>query len=139
MSGPDAVGSFNIVIEPHSDQYDPDDDRWRDQVATLYRELRAEVDVVAQERQVPDAKGVAEHLAVALSSASALQAAASCFRAWLARDRDRRIEVKWDTNGVARSVTLTGATADGATINEISRAAADQVGGPPWPAGTGHS
>ena len=139
MSGPGAGRFFQIVVEPHNDQYDPDDDRWRDQVATLYQELRAEVDVVPDGRPVPAAKGVAEHLAIALSSASALHSAVLCFRAWLGRDRDRSIQVRWDENGVARSVTLTGATVDAGTIQEIARAAADQAGGPTWQAGTGRS
>jgi hypothetical protein len=136
MSGPSAGRSFQIVVEPHNDSYDPDDDRWRDQVATLYQELRAEVDVTLAGEPAPAAKGVAEHLAIALSSASALHSAVLCFRAWLGRDRDRSLQVKWDENGVARSVTLTGATVDAGTVQEIARAAADQAGGRSWPDGT---
>jgi hypothetical protein len=50
-------------------------------------------------------------------SAGAFQAAVLCFRAWLGRDRDRRIDIKWDDGGVQRSVTLTGPVNDIAAVN----------------------
>lgn len=59
-----------------------------------------------------------------------------CLRAWLGRDRDRRIDVIWDEHGVQRSVTLTGEAVDVETIREIAKAAVDRVGGSSWPAGT---
>ena len=41
MSGAAVGGSFEVAVEPRNDHYDPDDDRWRDQVATLVAELDA--------------------------------------------------------------------------------------------------
>ena len=136
MSGPDAVGSFHIVIEPHSDQYDSDDDRWRDQVATLVADLDARADTVRRGRPVEGTKGAADQLIIALGSAGAFQAAVDCLRAWLGRDRDRRIDVRWEENGVERSVTLTGEAVDAETVREIAKAAVARAGGTPWPAGT---
>ena len=78
-------------------------------------------------------------MTIALSSAGAFQAAVMCFRAWLGRDRDRRIHIRWDDGGVERSVTLTGDAVDAETVREIANAAAGQLGGSPWPAGTKHS
>ena len=60
-----------------------------------------------------------------------------CLRAWLGRDRDRRIEVRWEENGTERSVTLAGEAVDAETIREIAKAAAGRAGGAPWTAGTG--
>jgi Effector Associated Constant Component 1 len=137
MSGPGSGGPFEVAVEPHNDSYDPDDDRWRDQVATLVAELDAQVDTVRRGRPVEGAKGVADQLIIALGSAGAFQAVVDCFRAWLGRDRDRRIDVRWEENGVERSVTLTGEAVDADTIREIAKAAVDRAGGPPWPAGTG--
>ena len=139
MSGADPDGPFELMVDPHNDQYDPDDGRWLDQVATLYRALDASVDVARDQRQVPGAKGTVDQLVVALGSAGAFQAAVQCFRAWLERDRDRRIDITWDSGGVAHSVTLTGEAVDTDTIRDIAIAAASQVGGSPWPAGTEHS
>ena len=107
-----------------------------DQVATLYTDLHAQVDTVRRGPPVEGAKGGIDQLIIALGSAGAFNAAVDCLRAWLGRDRDRRIDVRWDENGVERSVTLTGEAVDVETIREIARAAVDRVGGPSWPAGT---
>jgi hypothetical protein len=139
MSGPGTGGLFEVAVEPHNDYYHPDDDRWRDQVATLAADLDAQVDTVRRGRPVEGAKGAVDQLIIALGSAGAFQAAVDCFRAWLGRDRDRRIDVRWDENGAERSVTLTGEAVDVDTIREIAKAAIDQAGGPSWPAGTGPS
>jgi hypothetical protein len=139
MSDASADDSFRVTVDPRNDQYDPDDDRWRDQVGLLYQALNASVDVVRDQRPVPGAKGAVDQLIVALGSAGAFQVAVDCFRAWLERDRDRRIDIRWNSGGVERSVTLTGEAIDIATIQDVAKAAASQIGGPPWPAGTGHS
>ena len=139
MSGASTVDPFKLTVDPRNDQYDPDDDRWLDQVALLRQALDAQVDVIRGERQVPGAKGAIDQLIIALGSAGAFQAAVDCFRAWLGRDRDRRIDVRWNSGGVERSVTLTGEDVDAETIRDIARAAVSQRGGAPWPAGTEHS
>ena len=138
MSGAGAAGPFEVAVEPtHNDEYDHDDDGWRDQVATLYADLHAQVDTVRRGRPVEGAKGAIDQLIIALGSAGAFSAAVDCLRAWLGRDRDRRIDLRWVENGIERSVTLTGEAVDAETIREIARAAVDRVGGPPWPTGTG--
>jgi hypothetical protein len=136
MSDAGSGGLFEVAVEPRNDEYDPDDDRWRNQVATLYADLHAQVDVVQRGHPVNGAKGTVDQLIIALGSAGAFQAIVDCFRAWLGRDRDRRIDVRWDENGVERSVTLTGQAVDVETIREIAKAAVERVGGPSWPAGT---
>ena len=139
MPGPGVGGSFEVAVEPHNDQYDPDDHRWRDQVATLVADLDAQVDTVRRGRPVEGTKGAVDQLIIALGSAGAFQAAVDCFRAWLGRDRDRRIDVRWVENGVDRSVTLSGEAVDVDTIREAATAAVARVGGPPWTADTAPS
>ena len=139
MSGASTVDPFKLTVDPRNDQYDPDDDRWLDQVALLRQALDAQVDVIPGERQVPGAKGAIDQLIIALGSAGAFQAAVDCFRAWLGRDRDRRIDIRWTSGGVERSVTLTGESVDVDTMKDVAKAAASQLGGAPWPPGTGHS
>ena len=138
MPGLGADGSLEVAVEPHNDQYDPDDDRWRDQVATLQQDLHAHVDMVRRGQPAPGTKGTIDQLVIALGSAGAFQAAVECFRAWLGRDHDRRIDINWHENGISHSVTLTGGEVDAAAVQEIAEAL-DRVGGPPWPAGTGLS
>ena len=139
MSALGADGLFELSVEPRNDHYDPDDDRWRDQVATLYADLQAQVDIARRGCPVEGTKGTIDQLIVALGTAGAFQAAVDCFRAWLGRDRDRRIDIRWDENGVERSVTLTGEAVSADVVQEIAKAAAARVGGPSWPAGTGPS
>jgi hypothetical protein len=139
MSGTSAEGPLRLTVDARNDQYDPDDDRWLDQAGTLYRQLRTEVDVVPGGEAVAGAKGAVDQLVVALGSAGAFNAAVLCFRAWLGRDKDRRIELKWEDGGVERTVTLTGEAVDTATIRKLAMLAAKQAGDQPWPAATGLS
>ena len=139
MSGADPGGPLEVVVEPRNDQYDPDDDGWQDQVRTLYADLDASVGTIRRSRRVDGAKGGADQLILALGSAGVFTAVVECLRAWLGRDRDRRLDVRWVENGAERSVTLTGEAVDDETMREIARAAVAQAGGAPWPAGTEHS
>jgi Effector Associated Constant Component 1 len=131
-----ARAAFDVVLEPRSDDYGPDDDRWRDQVSTLRGELRDRVEVRDQGRSVPGTKGTIDELIVSLGSAGAFTAMVECVRAWLARDRNRRIDVRWDENGTERFVSFSGDAVDRETVRTIARAAANRVGGEGWSAGT---
>ena len=131
MSGSGSGSLFEVAVEPHNDQYDPDDDRWRDQAATLYADLHYQVGTVRRGHPVEGTKGTIDQVIIALGSAGAITAVVDCFRAWLGRDRDRRIDIRWEENGVERSVTLAGETVDVETFREIAKAAVDRVGGPP--------
>jgi Effector Associated Constant Component 1 len=136
MSDADRTGAFELAIEPRSDGYHPDDERWRDQVAGLYSALHDQADVVQRGRALPGTKGTLDAFVVALGSAGAFTATLECFRAWLGRDRSRRIDVRWDDNGTERFVTLTGDAIDVDSVREIAKAAAQRVGGAAWPAST---
>ena len=127
---------LELVIEARTNMYGRDDDRWRAQVALLRRELQASIDTTERQRVVPGAKGAIDELIVALGSAGAFTAMVECFRAWLGRDRSRRIEVRWDVDGTERHVTFCGDAVDAETVREVARAAAARVGGQGWPVGT---
>ena len=62
MSDPGAGGPFEVAVEPHNDQYDPDAEGWRDQVATLYADLDAQFDTACRARPVEGAKGAVDQL-----------------------------------------------------------------------------
>ena len=127
---PDVSGDrrLELVIEPRSADYDPDDDRWRAQVGTLHQELAAQVDTYQRGRSSPGTKGTVDQLIVALGSSGALTAAVECFRAWLQRDKSRSIDVRWDEDGQERHVTFSGDNVDAATVQAITRAAAGTSG-----------
>lgn len=136
MSESDMAESFEFTIDPGSDDYHIDDERWRDQVAGLYSALREHVYVAQRGHLVAGTKGGAEAIIIALGSAGAFTATVECFRAWLGRDRNRRIDVRWDENGVEHHVRLSGDAVDIDRVREIAKAAAHRVGGPLWPAST---
>jgi hypothetical protein len=136
MSESDSTGRFELAIDARNDDYDPADDRWRDQVVGLYSELRADVDTSLRARPIAGTKGSIDELIVSLGSAGAFTAAVECLRAWLGRDRSRRLDVRWNEGGVDQYVTLSGDAIDVQSVREIAKAAANRVGGPTWPAAT---
>ena len=90
MPDPGPPGPLLLVIDPRSEDYDPDDDRWRDQVTSLVAALHSEVDVAPAARSaadVQDSKGAVEEIIISLGSAGAFTAAIQCLQAWLGRDR----------------------------------------------------
>ena len=131
-----SVGSFEMALEPRSVDYQPDDDRWRDQVVGLVSDLHRRADVERRSAPVEGTKGTLDELVVALGSAGAFTAVVECLRAWLGRDRSRRIDVRWEENGKQRYVTLTGDAVDVDSLRQIAKAAAHRVGGSEWPAST---
>jgi Effector Associated Constant Component 1 len=136
MSEPDSSGRFELAIDARNDAYDPADDRWRDQVLGLHSELQAAADTSLRARPVAGTKGSIDELIVSLGSAGAFTAAVECLRAWLGRDRSRRLDVRWNEGGVDQYVTLSGDAIDVQSVREIAKAAATRVGGPAWPAAT---
>ena len=98
-------------------------------MATLYADLDAQVDTVRGGHPVEGAKGAVNQLIVSLGSAGVFSAVVNCLRAWLGRDRDRRIDLRWVENGVERSMTLTGEAVDVRTMREVAKAAVSRVGG----------
>ncbi|MDR7275995.1 effector-associated constant component EACC1 [Catenuloplanes atrovinosus] len=125
-----------LSVDARSDDYDPDDERWRRQVAGLHTELDTVADVRRSARPVPGTRGAVEQVIIALGGAGAFTAAVECLRAWLARDRGRRVDLRWNDNGVERYVTLTGQDVDAEAVRELSRAVSRRLGGPGWPADT---
>jgi hypothetical protein len=130
--GPDAV--LDLVIEASSDRFDPDDDRWRSQVSELHRGLDTEVGGVRREsEQVEGAKGGIDTVILALGSAGAFTAAVEYLRAWLGRDRSRKLDVSWDLDGRTERVTVSGEAVDMTALNRIAEAVAVRIGEKPWP------
>ena len=139
MSEAGAHDLFEVSIAARNDELHPDDDRWADQQSDLMSQLQHDIGTLSRGSGQPGAKGGADTVIVALGSAGAFSAMVECFRAWLGRDHARRIDVRWDENGVERHVTLTGEGLDTESVRDIAKAAADRVGGQPWPASTERS
>jgi len=124
---------FELRVEPRTDRFDPDDDRWRDQVSAFYRELDDEVGGVHREHVgVAGTKGGLETVVLALGSAGAFTAAVEVVRSWLGRDRSRSLDIAWSSEGATRRVTVRGEHIDGSALRALAEAAAHQIGGGEW-------
>jgi hypothetical protein len=101
-----------------SSRFDPDDDRWLEQVSLLYRDLERTVGPVRREVDPrPGFKGGLTEVILALGSSGAVAAALSAFKAWLNRDRGRTLTVSWTENDQQRSLTISGTEIDLATLD----------------------
>jgi hypothetical protein len=115
-------GSGTVEIEVHlrTEKFEEDDERWANQQTELITEIRREVGTVTVRREnSPGHKGALETIILALGPAGAFQAATTCFQAWLARDRTRRIELSWTRNGVTESFTLEGKDINDETFSRL--------------------
>ncbi|MEU8739315.1 hypothetical protein ACFYPK_24315 [Streptomyces halstedii] len=109
-----------LALRPGSTRFDPEDQAWHDQVATLYAALREEVETVGRsDAPTPGYKGAVEATLLAVGSSGALTAAVACFKAWLARDRTRTLTVTWtDSTGAEQRFHVTGDNIDLQTLTK---------------------
>ena len=112
--------SIRISIEPASTAYDPNDDRWTDQVDQLLGDLRTESVPIEQDVTAVDGqKGGIISLIAVLGSSGAITAATAIFKSWLSRDKTRRIKLAMtDANGDKREIEL---DADGLSKGEFEQ------------------
>ena len=112
--------AMEIEITPGSETFESEDDRWLEQVAGLYDELREEgVPVREESRPVPGAKGDIVTVIAALGSAGAFTAAITVFQAWLSRERTRHIRIRVKVGEEVTEVDFTGDT-DSATMERLA-------------------
>ncbi|GAA4469668.1 effector-associated constant component EACC1 [Phytohabitans houttuyneae] len=118
--GPDAV---ELMLSMHSDRFDADDERWITQELDLLADLARETGGVRRE-SIPATgdKGAVEAVILALGSAQAFTAAVQCWKAWLSRDRTRRIEVAWTIDGRRERIVVQGTAVDDATFAKLAQA-----------------
>jgi hypothetical protein len=121
--------TVDVSIAAESIRYDQDDERWLAQVNDLYVDLRREVTGFrTQATGVAGTKGVAEAVILSLGSAGAFSAAVQCFKAWLARDKSRRLAVTWTQGGREQRVILVGDAIDGTSLQLLVKAIGEHLG-----------
>jgi len=100
---------IKFQISPINDDYDPNDDRWLDQVNELVYDLQKEVGDVHQESTaVEGKKGAVAALILALGSAGAIKAAVDMFKTWLDRDQSRELIITVERNGEIETFRVSG-------------------------------
>jgi hypothetical protein len=120
-----------VAILPGTGKFDPEDERWRDQVAALHTALCEEAwdgSPAQRARAGPEGGGV-DAVVLALGSSDALTAAVACFRAWLARDKTRTLTVTWtDEAGAERTVQVSGDNIDQASFQVLAEGIRSRLG-----------
>jgi hypothetical protein len=112
---------LKLVVKPHSERFDPNDDRWLDHVTDLVRDLRDGTGALEIEPPPqPGAKGAAEALILALGTAGAFTSAVEIVKAWLTRDRSRTVEVSWNDDHGSGSFVIHGDAIDDATLGTMA-------------------
>lgn len=120
--------AFEFSLAPQTARYDPEDDRWRQQVTEFLVGLQQEVGGVRRDRIASaGAKGGAESIIVALGSAGAFTAALEFVRAWLGRDRTRSLQISWSAEGGSRTVSVSGDAIDVEALRDLAQAVATRI------------
>jgi hypothetical protein len=121
----------NVIIGlvPNSARYDADDDRWRDQVADLVRDLRVETGSLSIARTaVPGTKGSLDSLVLALGSAGVFTTALDVLRVWLARDKTRSVDLTYtDREGKQQRLNVTATNSGSDALAPVIAAVAGQI------------
>ncbi|MFJ5226972.1 hypothetical protein [Streptomyces sp. NPDC088400] len=119
-----------VRITAWNARFDEGDDRVLRQRDELFGELHRDTGSLVQ-RQVPGppgAKGAAVDTLLMLASPAVVAGAVSVTKAWLGRDRDRRVRVDWEAaDGQLRSVVVDGNAVDSETMRvALEQALGDQ-------------
>jgi Effector Associated Constant Component 1 len=117
---PPLMITLELTIRPGSGRFGDGHDSWLAQESDLFVELSRDVGPLRRDSAGNGGtKGIGEVIVLALTSTQALNAATTCFRVWLARDRTRRITVSWTVAGRTETVVLDGSGVDEKSIIQI--------------------
>jgi Effector Associated Constant Component 1 len=110
--------AVELVLEPSHATMDADDDRFARHVDDLKIALKEEVGGLrADSTPTAGARGGFEEILLALGSSGAITAAVAVFKAWLARDKARKVTIKIkDKRKTGRDVEI---TVDSASADQI--------------------
>lgn len=123
---------LKITVKPQSERFAPQDDRWLDQVAGLARELRTGTGALEIERSPqPGSKGAADTLILALGTAGAFTSTVEVIKAWLGRDRTRKVEVSWRDGDDTGEFVIRGDAIDDATLGAMAEVLTARLQGRP--------
>jgi Effector Associated Constant Component 1 len=119
---------LELQLEPSSDRYAADDDRWLDQVSGLYTSLREDVGGLRRESTVTEGhKCAIETVILALGTSGALTATIEALRVWLGRDRSRRMKITWKGPAGPQSVEIDADAIDVGTMQAALGVAAQNL------------
>ena len=126
----DLDATVDLEIRAGSGRYEADDDRWHGEVADLLDALDDETGGLRRTTTAqPGSKGAVEAVILALGSAGAFRAAVQCWRAWLDRDRTRRLEITWTAGGDEHRVVVDSTGLDREEFQQLTRFVQKELNG----------
>ena len=120
--------SFELAVTPANARFDPNDERWLEQVSEFIVQARRELPGT-ELRSVPvrGTKGAAAELIIALGTSGAFETALAFFRGWLGRDKDRGLVLKWDAEGHRGDLSISGTHVPESAFDELADAIATRL------------
>jgi hypothetical protein len=124
-----ATSTVTLLIQPSTDRYDDTDERWLEQVSSLWTSLHHEVGGVhSAGTPSQGTKGVVETLSLIVQSASTLTAALNLLSGWLERDRSRGLTITWSSGDHHEDIVLRGDALGPAALHEVANVLLDRLG-----------
>jgi hypothetical protein len=121
--------AIDIEVSAESGRFDEHDERWLCQVRDFYNDLRIEIPGFRlASTMTPETKGTVDTVILALGSAGAFSSTLECFKAWLARDKSRRIRLVWRRDGHKESIELNSGPLDAESLRRLSEAIGQGLG-----------
>ncbi len=118
------ANQIEFIIQPLNEDYDPNDDRWINQVNDLLMDLQRGVGNVRKEvSPIPGKKGGLESLILSLGSGELITAAIEAFKAWINRDKNRILEISIMRDGKEEIYRVSSNRMDKADIRNFMNAA----------------
>jgi len=100
---------FEIQIDPVSEDYDPNDDRWIEQIDNLLTDCKREAGDIRMETTPEEGKkGGFDAIFLLLDSSQAIGYAFDIFKAWVMRDRTRSLKIKINDGKNVKELELSG-------------------------------
>ncbi|MBX2846384.1 MAG: hypothetical protein KTR13_09235 [Saprospiraceae bacterium] len=119
---------IEIIIQPISDQFDATDSRWSQQKNVLLKNLQGEASKVEKRVEaVEGMKGGLETLVVTLGPV-VINSVVEVFKAWIGRDKTKKIEIKANVGGKEVSFSADATGVDKETLKEFLHSAVEKAG-----------
>ena len=118
--------TFSLIIEPKSDDFDSNDERWLEQVNDLLVACQEDAGDISRREVVQEGKkGVIQDIVLSIAP-EAMQAAVNVFTAWLNRDKTRSLKLKISEGESTREYEVSGKGIKQDKIEEFMKLALEQ-------------
>jgi hypothetical protein len=103
------ANKIELIIDPGSEDYNPNDDRWLSQVNDLLEDCKREAGEIRKvDTPEEGKKGGFEEIFLMIDSSQAIVHAFGIFKSWVMRDRTRTLNIKIKVGDEVKEIALSG-------------------------------